>query len=199
MFRFQKTVIQEGESYQFLLSRDEEPLRYKYFISLLQDSESFRSFYINLLKEEIPFKAYQWETPPVTRDNYDRRFEFVVYKSPGIDLPADPGPFRSYFRNLQLGEQVAVFDNLGGDARLVAPVPVRPSNNYSHIGVFTESAPLDQQHVLWKETGRVTEKMLSNRPLWLNTAGGGVAWLHIRLDSIPKYYRHRPYARDAQG
>ncbi len=26
-------------------------------------------------------------------------------------------------------------------------------------------------------------------------AGLGVAWLHIRLDDRPKYYRHAPYAR----
>lgn len=196
MFRFHRTVIQKGESYQFILSRGEESLRYKEFIALLKNSEPFRSFYIELLRDGVPFKAYQWETPPVTRNNYDRRFEFVVYNSPGIDLPADPGPFRTYFRNLQNQEQVAVFDNLGGDARLLAPAPVQPAQNYSHIGVFTETAPLNLQHALWQETGRVTDKLLSDRPLWLNTAGGGVAWLHIRLDSIPKYYRHRPYTRD---
>ena len=32
------------------------------------------------------------------------------------------------------------------------------------------------------------------RPLWLNTSGAAVAWLHVRLDSSPKYYRHREYA-----
>ncbi|MGI9175867.1 MAG: DUF6940 family protein [Rhodothermales bacterium] len=24
--------------------------------------------------------------------------------------------------------------------------------------------------------------------MWLSTAGGGVSWLHVRLDSRPKYY-----------
>ena len=32
-------------------------------------------------------------------------------------------------------------------------------------------------------------------PIWLNTAGGGVAWLHIRLDHRPKYYRYLPYKK----
>jgi len=30
-------------------------------------------------------------------------------------------------------------------------------------------------------------------PTWLSTAGGGVAWLHVRLDTRPKYYRYNPY------
>ena len=32
-------------------------------------------------------------------------------------------------------------------------------------------------------------------PVWLNTAGAGVPWLHARLDGGPKYYHHAPYRR----
>ncbi len=39
--------------------------------------------------------------------------------------------------------------------------------------------------------------MISDRPIWLSTAGGGVAWLHVRLDSTPKYYGYAPY-RDSK-
>ncbi len=28
---------------------------------------------------------------------------------------------------------------------------------------------------------------------WLNTEGGGVAWLHVRIDQRPKYYHYAPY------
>ena len=28
---------------------------------------------------------------------------------------------------------------------------------------------------------------------WLSTSGLGVYWLHVRLDSYPKYYTYRPY------
>ena len=34
---------------------------------------------------------------------------------------------------------------------------------------------------------------LGARPVWLSTAGGGVDWLHVRLDDRPKYYRHREW------
>jgi hypothetical protein len=38
------------------------------------------------------------------------------------------------------------------------------------------------------------QQRVSASPLWLSTAGMGVSWLHLRLDSRPKYYRHRSYA-----
>ena len=36
-------------------------------------------------------------------------------------------------------------------------------------------------------------RRVSDPPVWLSTAGMGVSWLHLRLDSQPKYYRHGPY------
>jgi hypothetical protein len=34
---------------------------------------------------------------------------------------------------------------------------------------------------------------LSHEISGLSTAGGGVDWLHMRLDDRPKYYRHLPW------
>jgi len=197
MYRFKKTKLAKERSVKYSLYRKEEQLCYIDFLNFLQSDKEFRSFFIELLSG-IPIHAFQWETPPVTLSSIDQPFEFVVNDSPGIDLPPDPGPFHRYLNELDQRETVAVFNNLGGDAKLIAPSPSPEDDslNYSHIGVFTRSAPAGEQHALWQKTGEVTEKMLSNRPLWLNTAGGGVAWLHIRLDSSPKYYRHQPY-RDA--
>lgn len=191
MYQFRKTTIAEGQSHKYILYQEKEQLQYVDFITLLQQKEQFRSFFINILSD-VSFHAYQWETPPVTLSTADQPFEFVVCKSPGIDLPPDPGPFRQYFNPNEEGE-IAFFDNLGRDAKLVAPAPTGQDLNYSHIGVFSNEAPIQQQHNLWQMTGRVTEEHISDQPLWLNTAGGGVAWLHVRLDSQPKYYRHHPY------
>lgn len=199
MYRFKKNALQKGESYKYILFWKEKPLLFENFLSLLKKEAFFRSFFIDLL-DNISFHAYQWETPPVTLSSVDKPFEFVVTDSPGIDLPPDPGPFQRYFSELEQNETVADFPNLGGDARLIAPAssPKHNDLNYSHIGIFTQNAPENEQHALWQKTGEVTEELLSDRPLWLNTAGGGVAWLHIRLDSRPKYYRHRPYRSQQQ-
>jgi hypothetical protein len=37
------------------------------------------------------------------------------------------------------------------------------------------------------------QRRLNNKPVWLSTAGAGVAWLHIRLDDRPKYYGYTPF------
>ncbi len=192
MFQFQKTIIREGHSYKYILYQQEEQLRYVDFLRLLQQDEQFRSFFIYVLSG-ITFHAYQWETPPVTSPTADRPFEFVIHNSPGIDLPPDPGPFRQYFKSSDVEPEIAVFNNLGNDAKLIAPAPLQQDLNYSHIGVFTDEAPIRQQHRLWQRVGEVTKELISDDPLWLNTAGGGVAWLHVRLDSRPKYYRYAPY------
>jgi len=41
--------------------------------------------------------------------------------------------------------------------------------------------------------GAALERQLGAQPVWLNTSGLGIYWLHIRLDSSPKYYTHAPY------
>jgi hypothetical protein len=37
------------------------------------------------------------------------------------------------------------------------------------------------------------DEQLGEQPLWLSTAGTGIFWLHVRLDSRPKYYTYQPY------
>lgn len=194
MYHYRKLHIEDSKSLKYRLYRKDTQLCFSDFLEYLNEEKPFRSFFIDLLAK-VPFRAWQWETPPARESTVDQPFEFVVTDSPGIDLPPDPGPFRRYFSELEENETVADFPNLGGDARLIAPAPSPGDEalNYSHIGVFTQNAPVDEQHALWQKTGEVTLNQLSGRPLWLNTAGGGVAWLHLRLDSRPKYYRHRPY------
>jgi len=191
MLKYKKTVVTEGESYKYKIEKYNNPLTYSNFLFLLQKDAAFRQFYVNLLKD-INFHAYHWETPPISVSTQSQPFEFVVTKSPGIDIPPAPGPFRKYFGGETSKNGIAVFDNLGGDARLITPEP-DGERNYSHIGVFTQNAPFERQSHLWKRVGEVVADNISDTKLWLNTAGGGVAWLHVRLDSRPKYYKHRPY------
>ncbi|MFE4105063.1 DUF6940 family protein, partial [Almyronema epifaneia] len=58
------------------------------------------------------------------------------------------------------------------------------------------SAPTQQVHALWATVGRRASQLLNEQgrqPLWISTSGLGVYWLHVRLDTFPKYYRHLPY------
>ncbi|KAL7575598.1 hypothetical protein ACA910_020166 [Epithemia clementina (nom. ined.)] len=37
------------------------------------------------------------------------------------------------------------------------------------------------------------DKLEANQPVWLSTSGMGIAWLHMRLDQVPKYYTYTPF------
>lgn len=191
MYQYQKKTLKKEQACKYILYDGDMQLQYGGFLECLIKESAFRSFFIELLYN-VRFNAYQWETPPLSLSSTTRPFQFVVTRNSGIDLPPDPGPFLQYF-NSGSGSSTAVFNNLGNDARLIAPSPTGQNLNFSHIGVFTKEAPPEQQHALWQTVGRETQDQISDKPLWLNTAGGGVSWLHVRLDSRPKYYRHHPY------
>jgi hypothetical protein len=78
---------------------------------------------------------------------------------------------------------------------LIAPSPVEASQGYAHLAAFLQQAPASQVRALWHNVGQTVRKSLTDSPIWLSTSGLGVAWLHIRLDSSPKYYQHQPYKR----
>jgi hypothetical protein len=88
---------------------------------------------------------------------------------------------------------VLSFPNLGNDAILVVPRPAAPPSAYGHIAAFVRQAPESQKHALWALVGKLMQEHLGSTPVWLSTAGAGVAWLHVRLGRRPKYYGYGPY------
>jgi len=140
----------------------------------------------------MPWPAFRWETPPLTTQRLDTAFECVVVDSPGLSAAPDPAPFAEHLR--RAGERPVVsFSNLGGDAVLVVPCPLADTSAYAHLASFVRHAPRAQQRALWQAVARAMQQRVGQRPVWLSTAGGGVAWLHVRLDNRPKYYAHTPY------
>ena len=153
---------------------------------------AFRAFLTGLLSDS-PLEAFFWEVAPVTTQTLDRPCEFVLVEAPALSrLQADPAPFRSHFTARPTAD-VLTFPNLGGDAVLVVPAPVADVACYPHLARFLRSAPRSQVDSLWRHVGAAMGERLSFQPTWLSTAGLGVSWLHLRLDSRPKYYRFLPY------
>lgn len=179
---------------QYRLARGASPLTYADVLGLWSNDDTFRRFFIDLLRDS-PFPCYRFETPPLTRDNADRDFELVLVDSPEIDLRPDSRDFDAHFERLP--GDVVVFPNLGGDATMVVPRPLPGVPGYAHIAGFSSHAPVEQQLLLWRIVGETVLRELGAAPLWLNTAGGGVPWLHVRLDSRPKYYVFDHYKRYA--
>ena len=98
-----------------------------------------------------------------------------------------------------MNKQVVVFDNLGGDARLIAPCPKGTDDMYSHLANFVRKAPREQRAQISREVGDCMSSSLGTVPIWLSTSGLGVKWLHIRLGSRPKYYLFIPYRQAIRG
>lgn len=190
MFSVSSETEMGGRCHRYVVLRNGEPLLYPEALDLWQNSDPFRSFFMGVLSGS-PFTAYRWETPPVTRTTVGRPFEFVLVDSPRLARTADSAAFREHYR--ADGQGIVTFENLGGDAMMVVPSPRGPDNAYGHLAAFIRQAPSAQIHALWESVGEAVRQRLSNRPLWLSTAGGGVTWLHVRLDSRPKYYVYSPY------
>jgi hypothetical protein len=168
---------------------DDGYLSFADFLHALAEEAGFRERFQEAMRA-APFVAYRWETPPLTDSTIDQPFECLLHDSPDLDVTADPADFETYFKP---GDEVVCFNNLGGDSLLITPCPISESANYSHIAAFHRTAPHSQQHVFWIAVAQAVLARVGTEPLWLSTAGGGVDWLHMRLDARPKYYRHAPW------
>ncbi len=173
------------------IAGDQGTLTFADVMALWQTSEPFCDFF-NHLMADSPDVAFRWEMPGLRTQTLSQEFEFVLLDSPGLDRDVERDAFGEHFTSDVDG--VVVFKNLSGDATLIVPNPTSTGDCYGHLAAFVRHAPLRQRRALWKAVGTALAKRVSNKPIWLSTAGAGVSWLHVRLDSHPKYYGYQPYA-----
>ena len=151
------------------------------------------------------FEAVFWECVPITSTTLDTRpFEFVIVNAPRLTgVTVDPDSFADKFIAADPAckdhNSVIRFKNLGGDSTLVVPCPSPDKSSLGsmvHMAAFLRSAPKQQVENLWKLVGRTAAEALQDaggQRRWLSTSGLGVYWLHVRIDSSPKYYNYQPY------
>ena len=149
-----------------------------------------------LLTEDLrtdPSPGYFFECAPFSSESLDLPLIYGVFDSRSVaSLRANSGPFA---RKLMGPAPVHTFANLSGDALLVAPRALQPHHAWPHLATFLRGAPEPQISAFWRAAGEACLTRLADRPgpLWLSTSGLGVHWLHLRLDSRPKYISHRPF------
>jgi hypothetical protein len=195
MWKSQVQVLHDGRSRRVEIHREDRALSYAEVMVLWTSSEQFRGYFIDLLAD-TGLTAYFWETPPVSRHNSDRDFEFVQLDSPVLArITANAAAFSEHFDAAGNAGPVVRFANLGGDAELIAPRPHEGNPGYPHLAAFTRLAPRPRQHALWQQAGATMLECLDDQPTWLSTSGLGVYWLHLRLDATPKYYQYADYRR----
>jgi len=183
-------------------------------IHLWQHSDDFRAMFSGFLRQ-APFENYFFEMPPVSRNSLQDYCEFVLVNAhDSFDrMSASPQAFaRQLETSKERGEQLqfAAFLNLNGDTMLIAPhdlwslgmLSERSKDPdvvacYLNIGMFFRHCPAQQNDALWEALGeqlsiRFTTSALQT-PVYVSTSGLGVPWLHVRLDTFPKYYTFEPY------
>lgn len=195
MWTVQSNQLTETHGLRFLIEKNGKTATFADVLNSWRSDQAFRSMYTNLLAG-APFSAFRWETPAVTLATLSRSFEFVLLDSPSLTRQPEPEAFAKYF-NKSPDAVVEAFPNLGGDAILIAPRQKTLPTAYIHLASFVRDAPEAQHHALWELIGETMLTRVSSNPIWLNTAGAGVAWLHIRLDDRPKYYGFAPYRQFA--
>lgn len=188
-------TLDGGRVRRVTVLRDGTPVPFAETLACWQRDAAFVTFFTGLLAD-APFDAYFWEMPPVTRATAEQDFAFVLVESPALTgMKPDPGAFAGLLEAADPRAEVVAFANLGGDAYLIAPCPGAQRAAYPHLAAFARTAPSTQQRAFWRLVGSSLADRLSDRPLWLSTSGLGVAWLHARIDSYPKYYTYAPYRR----
>jgi hypothetical protein len=193
MWQGKREVIRENWGETISIAADGRPLTVAGAIACWRDDKAFRDFLIReLAATEYP--AFFWEMPPITRGSLADPFECAVIRSDALArMRADDSDFAPYLS--AAAASVVSFPNLGGDAVLIAPRRISDADCYAHIGAFVRLAPREQQHALFHALANETEKMLdAGRQFWVSTSGLGVPWVHVRLDSYPKYYQYLRYA-----
>lgn len=188
-FSFINSMV-DHKTTKFQLEKEGTPLTYKDVIDLLIHSHEFKAQLTTELKG-LQVDGFFWEVKPINQAQIGDPFEFVVVSGKRIaNLVANPSSFQTHFK---ANSDVVVFDNLGGDAKLVVPTPINPDTNYAHLAAFLSTGTPEQQQSFWTQVGLQYQLLLKEETLWLSTAGMGVPWLHVRFDKRPKYYRHKPY------
>ena len=189
-------------------------------LNLFSDPLSgIHTFFNSVLRDHVNHynKAFFFECPAVSASTLQRDFEFVLVPSKALETAkADSMAFREHLLKGDDYNDIVAFPNIGCDATLVVPcsrvllssgindsqLSPSPDSNadsgsgYAHLASFTMSAPPDQANRLWQrvfEELRVKLAQNECEKVWLSTSGLGVPWLHIRLDSVPKYYHWKAY------
>ena len=176
----------------FAIDRGGRAATFTDVVAAWQSDADFRTWFNDLLAG-VEFESFRWETPAVTTAKRSQPFEFVALDNPRLAPVPDPHAFSEHFQRTDA--HVVAFANLGGDAILVVPRPLAEASCYGHLASFVRHAPAAQRDLLWRVVGQTLANHISDKPLWLSTAGAGVSWLHVRLDDRPKYYAFAPYRR----
>ena len=186
MYRFLVQRVQNGCIYTLWKNKEATCSFQDFLLSMSKGTGPVMDVFLQALRE-CPFRAFFLETPGVCGASAsDTPFQMVLLDAPElVGVVPDKTVFREHFRN---SNEIARFLNLGGDAMLFVPSTVYPD-----MASFSRDAPVALQRALWSRVATFVRKECFRvdplKPFWISTSGLGVHWLHVRVDTVPKYIR----------
>lgn len=159
-------------------------------MNYLQHNKKFRNKFINVLKN-TQFDAYFLEIAPSNKP-----FEFTLVNAPILkNIQPDRNPFKNKLNKCK-NKNIISFMNLSKTSKLIVPCPISNEKAYTHIANFIKYAPKKQIHLFLKQIP-IQVKLFKKKYkiVWVNTHGLGVHWIHLRIDSKPKYYKTQKYIK----
>ena len=176
---------------RFRLKKGDQNLSFEEVFELWRSNSEFIEFYISELMK-LNYEAFYWEHPAIKKEFLGKKYECILQRSKPLEhLSSNESAFKEFIHST---DQVVDFMNLGKNARLVVPTKRTDKEIYNHLGKFIRFAENKQIIEVFKRVGTtVIEEIEKQKLVWLNTAGLGVIWLHIRLDTRPKYYKTKRY------
>ncbi len=195
-FSFKRTEYKGNiVKYSLIETESNTAISYHDFLENLKSrNASLRTALTAAIKNQIlPDRAngFFWECVPTSLNTYaTTHFEFVLIPTT-FNGKMDRNSFSG--KTFHATEQTTTFKNTHADADLVIPTQnnTADSTDFYHLRSFLKTASDEQINALWKKVGETLDKCLKspeNPTLWLSTHGHGVNWLHVRLDTQPKYY-----------
>lgn len=200
---------------QVATSTTEEPISIQSWMTMVASNSAVGIQAASDLSSIISSSSYDsilFETPGSCLQSSGKdHFEFALVNEPALHRFAEISPDRNSFAQhfnaclqTRQDDTVCSFDNLGGDASLVSPLPQTNVDDisYSHLAIFVRNAPESQVTEFWRLSALTYMNVLQqknrgdpNAKTWFSTNGMGVSWLHLRVDSWPKYYHYKPFKR----
>jgi len=182
---------EDGNVIVIIFEKDKVPITWGAFISLTEEKDWK---FCKTLKKAIlstKFPTLFLNCPPLTSINLGEVFEMALMDAKNLSaIKTDAHTFAEYFKKEK--DLAVSFHNLGGDALMVCPTPLKDHNIeiYSSLEPFIRCSPMKQQVEFWGKVGSGLNLLKAKRTVWLNTAGGKVHYIHMRMDSRPKYYHY---------
>ncbi len=151
---------------------------------LLSKNKTFRSTCTQIL-QSVPYPDYVWYLCKIGKGCEVNPFKFTV-KQTVFDCKEDPKTFDA----VNFDKSMNIIPNLSKNALLLVPKYLKTEKRcYSSISKFMRYGPPNQVDDFWKALADILTYPVN---AWISTHGHGVCYLHLRIDSQPKYLNWVP-------